>query len=85
MTKPAAHGRDWATTGALEQHPLGVGAQPLEVRHMCPECAGRGGLCPVCLGIGTVDTDRLERHNAALWAAAGDQQPVTHRMRAEPI
>lgn len=48
---------------AMEQHPLGI-RQPVE--HACPEC----GLievkpfCPVCLGTGMVDAQRLSRWQA---------------------
>lgn len=83
MRKPLPNPRDWDTRGTLERHPL-ADQQPLEIRHMCPDCGGRGGLCPVCLGVGTVDTDRLEAHNAALWAEANGRQPG-RIIIAEPI
>jgi hypothetical protein len=85
MAAPKHDPRKWATRGPLERHP-DVGAQPLEVRHMCPDCAGRGGLCGVCLGVGTVDTDRLERHNRELWAEANTNTLGRPRvLRVEPI
>lgn len=47
----------------LAQHVLGerIG----DVRHACPECGitiSPNPLCPVCLGIGHVSTERLDRY-----------------------
>jgi hypothetical protein len=84
MNHPAVNPRDWATRGPLERHPLAT-ELPLEIRHLCPECAGRGGLCACCYGVGNVDTERLEQHNRQLWAATTEQQRVDRVIMAEPI
>jgi hypothetical protein len=43
----------------MGQHPYG---QRIQVRHLCPECGiHTQAFCPVCLGGGLVDTDRLAR------------------------
>lgn len=50
------------------------------VTHACPECgvtANPKPLCPVCLGAGTVSTERLDRYQLDLehQAAAGTLSP----------
>lgn len=70
---------------AMDQHPLGVPL--LDVRHMCPECGDSWdrALCAVCLGVGHVDADRLDRWQQAQWTTGGVQLPVARRIRADPI
>lgn len=36
-----------------------------DVRHMCPECGNPPHLfCPLCLGVGTITDDQLDRWQA---------------------
>ena len=46
----------------MERHPDSDQGR-VDVRHMCPKCGG-GGLCDVCLGLGTLSDDQLSRY---LW------------------
>lgn len=52
---------------ALIRHML-ADAQHPDVRHACPECVVGfpNVFCPVCLGAGTVTTDRLDRYMAQI-------------------
>jgi len=55
--------RGGALPNDLAQHVLGerIG----DVRHACPECGitvSPNPLCAVCLGVGTVSTERLDRY-----------------------
>lgn len=43
----------------MERHPNADQLTDLDVRHMCPECGTHNPLCWVCLGIGTISTERL--------------------------
>ncbi len=59
----------------LPQHLLGI--RQGEVTHACPEC-GIGNarpLCQVCLGLGQVTTERLDRYQISL--ENGAPIPVT--------
>lgn len=46
---------------AMDQHPLGVRAP---VTHACPECplGHPKPFCEVCLGAGSITTERLDRY-----------------------
>lgn len=59
----------------MDKHPLadtdanGV----LYVRHLCPECGGKGLFCPACFGIGTLSDDELSRY---LWRQSQEGPPA---------
>lgn len=63
----------------LPQHLLGV--RQGEVTHACPECGiGRPReFCQVCLGVGQVSTERLDRYQISL--ENGTPIPVTGQAR----
>lgn len=50
----------------LDQH-LRAAAARIDARHACPECpiGTPRPFCPVCLGDGSISTDRLDRYSAA--------------------
>lgn len=58
--------------GLLGLHPLGVGVERHDVRHVCPECGGakhsqHGSTtlvlqCWACRGDGTMSNDELDRY-----------------------
>lgn len=49
----------------MEQHDK---AERIDVRHMCPECAGNvvTHFCSVCLGVGSLSTAELARYEYEL-------------------
>ncbi|GAA4699864.1 hypothetical protein Prum_061130 [Phytohabitans rumicis] len=65
------HGND--NSLVLDQHVHGAAVDG--VRHMCPaeRCGNPANpFCPVCLGAGSITTDRLDRWQATVLREAGE-------------
>lgn len=60
------------TVWRMDQHPSG---ERVDVRHMCPEAScgnPPSPFCVVCLGAGSITTDRLDRWQAQVLADVDD-------------